>query len=67
MENTARLVSPKNHRLIFDMKGSTLKRYSKNSKIEGEGKLFSCKVMKDLNFVDLNHRFGSKFFNIDCD
>jgi len=33
MENTARLISPTNHKLIFDMKGSSVNRFSKQVKV----------------------------------
>jgi hypothetical protein len=51
MENTARLVSPKSHKLIFDLKGSKVGRYSKYSKVSSEQKLNSSKVLKDFNFL----------------
>ena len=67
MQNTAVLQNPKNNKMTFDMKGSTENRkvgFNNKNKQFWLKKLNQKKVMKDMNFIEINKDSGYKLMEL---
>jgi hypothetical protein len=65
MENVGKLRDKKhNHKLVFDMKGSTVKRRIHLQEQFWKEKLDFSGVLKDLNFVEIRNDLGNKLINL---
>ena len=67
MENISRMNNKKNHKVTFDMKGSTFRRYTSLQKQFWNNKIDCPGVLKDLNFVEISQSVGSKLINLSED
>ena len=52
MQNTVQMGHPKNSKIVFDLKGSSVNRYNK---VANKRSLNQDKVLKDLNYLDYSH------------
>jgi len=67
MQNTARVVSRKNDKLEFDLKGSSFNRYVKVPNDICKDSLLHKKTLKDTNFNVLNKLIPNKLLELDVE
>lgn len=66
MQNTAKMKNPQNPKMVFDLKGSTIGRYTK---LEEDNFWLRTqhqrRVMKDINLLEINSSTDNKLLNIE--
>jgi len=61
MQNTVKTQSPSSSKLTFDMKGSTINRYTQLKEMDF---INQKRVMKDLNFMEINKAMNFQLLKI---
>lgn len=70
MQNTIKMKNLRNQRIIFDLKGSTIKRYvnlPKDEKFFWKSSLNHKRVLKDLNFLEIERSFEQQFVQLETE
>ena len=68
MQNSIQMRNPLNSKMVFDLKGSQLNRYvslTPEEKALANMSFNQKKVMKDLNFLEIDKSYDFNFFRLD--